>query len=183
MSSIRRKFGVINGGAGQLAPTDRQAQLSQREAEKERSRRDAIEPLVKIYETPFRTRFPRVLADRTSVRNWGEAIAWCARRSDRSITGIQRLWIRYRHSGPESLARRKRSDKGSSRFFSQYPGAALFALSLIVQPGATFSSVHREIAQNAEALGIPLESIPSYETVRQWLKSKHTDLPKVFGNN
>lgn len=174
----RRKFGVINGGAGQPSQAVHQTRICQCETENARSRRDAIEALVSIYETPFRSRFPYAMVDGVSVRNWGEAIAWCALHSGRNVRTIRRLWTRYKRNGVAGLARRQRNDKGTSRFFDEHPKVALFALALIQRPDENPHSIHRAITQNAAALGLPDAEIPSSETVRNWLKPRPTILPK-----
>ena len=141
------------------------------EIEHSQSRFAAIAALVQLSETPRRQRFPHLTPDGQCVRNWTEAVAWCAASSGRSIRGIWALWGAFRRSGHSALSNKSRSDKGCSRFFQRRPGAAVFVSGLYLAGIRNTRSILFELEQNCGALGVRRDQLPSYESLRRWLRS------------
>jgi hypothetical protein len=87
--------------------------------------------------------------------------------SERTI----KLWLqRYRQGGFPALADKQRCDKHSSRFFAHYHNAAILAAYLYLECRQNARVVYEAIVQDRELLAIPELELPSYETVRAFLK-------------
>jgi hypothetical protein len=145
----------------------------------EDGRFDAIAPLVQLFDVKESRRFPHVLPDGTRTWTMTRAVAWCAEHDKRSTRTIWRKIhdFKDRKNGlPERIGR---SDKGHSRFFTWHNQAAIFAayLHLALQP--TTRGIHGAIVRNRELLGISAAQLPSYETVRVWLRSVSPALVKL----
>jgi hypothetical protein len=83
-----------------------------------------------------------------------------------------------------NLADSTRKDKGTSRWFEAYPQAKEFAAYLSLGEsglsgldpsfnfvGQSVTYIRSELVRQAEALGIPKDDLPSYDTVRRWLNT------------
>lgn len=141
------------------------------------SRHRYIAPLLEAESEPKDQRFPRLLEDGTRVRNWGELENWCAARSGQigpkslSVRTVQRLRADVTKKGYGALLRDERKDKGKSRFFSAYPKAAWLVGYLFLDCRQSCRVAHEAIVRDAALIEVPSEELPSYETVRAWLKS------------
>jgi hypothetical protein len=71
---------------------------------------------------------------------------------------------------------RSRKDKGTSRWFARYEKAAEFAAYLRLAWGQNFTEIYNIIQRDHDHLEIPPAQIPSYETVRAWLRSNPVGL-------
>jgi hypothetical protein len=142
-------------------------------------RYDVYAPLVDLSELPGDRIFPYILPNGERASRQGDAIKWCAKHSGRCVQTIYRKLSKLRKDGSKALSPRPRKDKGSSRFFSQNHKAAVFVayLHLALQP--TARAIHGAIVRNRELLGISEAQLPSYETVRVWLRSALPALVKL----
>ena len=80
----------------------------------------------------------------------------------------------YATGGFNALARGIRKDKGQSRFFARYPGAAQLVASVYLKPYQTVARAYDNLLREHELYGVPVCDLPSYETVRTYLEA----LPK-----
>lgn len=137
-----------------------------------KSRLDAIALLIELDGIAPTERFPHLPLDGKRIRTWAEAEEWCAERADRSVRTIRRIFATFKKGGQAALQRRKRADKGISRFFARHSKAAMFAAYLRLAGLLTSRAIHRAMLRNHELLEIPEGKTASYETVRAWIKSK-----------
>jgi hypothetical protein len=136
-----------------------------------RDRLRAIEPLVQLIAVPQGQQFPHLLPDGTSAWSIKDAVDWCAMHVERNPRTI-RYWIaKFKAAGTSAFEPAPRSDKGTSRFFTQHRKAAILAayLFLCLRPSAR--AVHEAIVRNRELIEVPEAKLPSCETVRRWLRS------------
>jgi putative transposase len=111
------------------------------------------------------------LQDGTPVTSSSRMTAYVA-----ELTGVSErtiwLWLkRFQNGGLADLADHTRKDKNQSRFFSAYPKAAWLAayLYLTCKQSATFA--YEAIVRDAAMIDVPEGDLPSYKTVRSWLRS------------
>ena len=131
----------------------------------------AVAALVELQAQQSDARFPHLMPDGTKVQTWTEAAAWCAQNTGRSPVGIWRIWKRFKTGGRAALIRRTRSDKGTSHFFRCHPMVATFAAYLHVAWTRNTLQIFHAIEDNQAMLGLCNETMPSYETLRKWLRS------------
>jgi hypothetical protein len=131
----------------------------------------AIAALIELASLPDERIFPRLMPDGQPVSTWTEAAQWCAANTGRSLRGIWRIWAAFKRGGKAALQRRARSDKGNSRFFRLHPPAAAFAAYLFMAWTRNVRTIFLAMERNAAALGVRVEELPSYETLRKWLRS------------
>jgi len=136
----------------------------------------AIAPLVELDQVPKTQRFPRLLPDGSRAWSATQIVAWCAKENGLCVTTIRRSLAAFRRGGEGTLERRRRADKGSSRFFSRRHAAAVFAayLHLAWRPGVR--AVHQSILRNREWLGLSGVRLPCYNTMRAWLRTERRAL-------
>jgi len=104
------------------------------------------------------TSFSRMVAYVAETTHNGESTIW--------------LWLRnYEKGGLPALADRKRKDKNQSRFFTAYPKAAWLAAYLYLECKQSATFAYEAIVRDAAMVEIPSDDLPSYETVRSWLRS------------
>jgi putative transposase len=93
-----------------------------------------------------------------------------------SVSTLWRWQRQYKKGGLPALADRARSDKGKSRFFENYKKAATLAAYIHLEQRQSATCAYEAIVRDREALEIPESELPSYETVRAWLRS----IPPVY---
>jgi hypothetical protein len=117
-------------------------------------------------------RFGRLrLKDGAPVTSETRMIAYLAETTDNGISTIYRWLRRYNEGGAPDLARRTRSDKHTSRFFTKYPKAAYLAAYLFLECKQSRRNAFEAILRDSELIGVPQEDLPSYSTVRAFLSS------------
>jgi transposase len=85
-------------------------------------------------------------------------------------------WLgRYAKSGYVGLARSRRSDRGTSRFFKRYVALAAFVQQLVREQRRSILATHGLVCAECQRLGI---SPPAYSTLAQFLKL-HADAEAV----
>jgi putative transposase len=131
----------------------------------------SIEALAEILDLPESQRFPHRMPDGTRVRNWSEADAWSAKQDGSSISTIQRRKNRFKKEGRRGLLRVVRRDKHSSHFFDAHREAAYLAAYIFLECRQSCRAAYEAIVRNAAMIEVPSEELPSYETVRAWLRS------------
>ena len=149
----------------------RRAVLIGPEAQAQAEQRFAIIRMVLEYKAePQRFGILR-LKDGTPVTSYSKMVDYaseCSRVSQRQLY----RWLRdFTSGGVPALADKQRSDKNRSRFFATYPKAAWLAAYIYLECRQSATVAHEAIERNAADLEIPVEDLPSYETVRAWLKS------------
>jgi hypothetical protein len=83
-----------------------------------------------------------------------------------------KYWLRrYQTGGLANLANRTRKDKHTSRFFAAYPKAAWLVAYLFLECKSSCKVCHEALVHDAALVEVPDDDLPSYETVRAWLKS------------
>lgn len=142
------------------------------------ARLEVIRPYVELLGLPKDKRFPRLFPDGTRVWTIKAAREWCVKCADRSPRTIWR-WLAIFKAGGKRAFERPRSDKGRSRFFAQHRKAASLAAYVHQTFQPTVRSIHREIARNRKLLCLSAAELPSYETVRQWLRCESLGLLKL----
>jgi hypothetical protein len=145
--------------------------ISARELESAKSRFAAIAGLVQLSNKPYSQRFPHVMSDGRCVQNWTEAVAWCASQTGRSVRNIWAIWGAFQRGGSQALNNKPRRDSGGVRFFQHYPAAAVFAFTLYFTETQNVTKILVEMERNFAALGIERDQLPSYESLRRWLRS------------
>jgi transposase InsO family protein len=115
---------------------------------------------------------PRLLGGK-AIRTHSQMAAYVAAEQGMSVSEV---WRRYKAWKTGSLLRKIRSDKGKSRFFENYPKAADLAAYVHLEQRQSATCAYEAIVRDREVLDIPESELPSYETVRLWLRS----IPPVY---
>jgi putative transposase len=131
----------------------------------------AIAPLVELFSVPKGERFPRLMPDGKRILTWGQLITWCGKQSGHSARTIRRMYTKFTRFGQGSLPRRQRADKNKSRFFNAHPKAMWLAAYLYLSCKQSCRVIYEAIVRDAKLIEVHREDLPSYETVRAWLKS------------
>jgi len=111
------------------------------------------------------------LPDGTPVTSHTRMIAYAAQTAGVSERTLKYWLAQYRNGGLPALADKKRKDKNTSRFFDAHPSAAYLAAYLYLECRQSCRMAFEAIVRDRDILRIPEEELPSYETVRSWLKS------------
>jgi hypothetical protein len=111
------------------------------------------------------------LQDGTPVTSSSRMTAYVA-----ELTGVSErtiwLWLkRFQNGGLADLADHTRKDKNQSRFFSAYPKAAWLAAYLYLECKQSATFAYEAIVRDAAMIDVPEGDLPSYKTVRSWLRS------------
>ena len=111
------------------------------------------------------------LPDGRAVRNattMCEYLAHCHQLSQATLL----RWLQlYRQGGLVALADRARSDKGTSRFFDDYPKAAVHAAYVYLVQRRSYRLAYEAIVRDREICAVPEDALPSYTTVRKFLQA------------
>lgn len=141
--------------------------LAQAQAEE---RMQVLQPILNYASHPLRYQVLK-LEDGRAVTSKSRMILYQAaahKVSERTI----KLWLQwFREGGFPALADKQRSDKNTSRWFENHRKAAYLAAWLYLDCRQSFRMVHEAIAQDRELLDLADDELPSYETVRAWLRS------------
>jgi glutamate/tyrosine decarboxylase-like PLP-dependent enzyme len=117
-------------------------------------------------------RFGRVrLKDGTLVTSKTGMVNHLAETNALSNVTIWHWLRRYTQGGPSALADRPRSDKHTSRWFKKYPKARGLAAYLYRDCKQSIQMICNAIKKEADLIGVPEVDLPSYGTVRSFLKS------------
>ena len=143
---------------------------SPRDQEQASQRLAVVQQILEYQRDP--ARFGRLqLRDGTPVTSASLMVEYAAEAHSIS-RGTLYNWLRaYKAGGFAALADRKRKDAHTSRFFEAYPRAAWLAAFLFLDQCMSCRVAHENIVSNREMIEVPQEDLPSYETVRAWLKS------------
>ncbi len=90
---------------------------------------------------------------------------------------IWRWYDLYKKEGILGLARKPRNDKDKSRFFQAYPKAATLAAYVYLEQRQSIRSAFEAIHRDCLQLGLHTHQLPSYETVRAFLKGGELSEP------
>jgi hypothetical protein len=111
------------------------------------------------------------LLDGTPVSSATRMLAYIAETTGTSERTLKYWLARYQTGGLANLADRTRRDKNQSRFFAAYPRAAWLIAYLFLECRSSCKVCHEAIVRDAKLIEVPPEELPSYETVRAWLRS------------
>ena len=140
---------------------------AQRQAEE---RLGTIEPILMFQQDRARFGLLR-LQDGTAVTSYSRMVAFTAEASGKSTHTIFDWVKRYKSGGLPALADRVRKDKYTSRFFQTYPKAGWLGAYLYLECRQSVTCAFEAIVRDRELLEIPEDELPSYDTVRVFLKS------------
>jgi transposase InsO family protein len=111
-----------------------------------------------------------VLPDGSPVTTRTQMRLYLANKHDLSEVTIYR-WVRaFTKRGLVGLADQARSDRGSSRFFEKHPDAATLAAYLYLGQRQSVRAAYEAIQRDCLLLKLKPCELPSYETVRAFLK-------------
>ena len=111
------------------------------------------------------------LKDGGAVTSASRMVEYVSETSGVSVRTLKYWLAQYQSGGLPALADRQRRDKGTSRFFTDFPKAAWLAAYLFLECRQSCRVAHEAIVRDADLLEIPVDELPSYETVRAWLRS------------
>lgn len=111
------------------------------------------------------------LSDGRAVTSKSKLIQYQAETTGNCERTIKGWLARYAAGGFPALADRQRSDKNTSRWFTDHPEAAHVAAYLYLLCRQSCRVCHETLVRDRETFGISEDDLPSYETVRSWLKS------------
>lgn len=143
-----------------LPDPESQAQAEQRLA--------ILQPILDYPDNPARYAM-LILPDGRSVTSLERMIEYVAIGAQVSPRTLKRWLAAYRSSNFTALADRIRADKGRSRWFAQYPNAAMFTAYLYLVERMSVSYVYDQLGYETATLGLDAEKLPSRETVRIFL--------------
>jgi putative transposase len=117
-------------------------------------------------------RFARLrLKDGTPVTSLSRMVAYTSEVSGQSERWLYK-WLRaYKQGGRPALAGNQRRDSGTSRFFDNYPKAKWLAAYMYLECRQSCRAAHEALLRHADLVEVPAEELPTYETVRAWLRS------------
>ena len=111
------------------------------------------------------------LADGREVRNATLICEYLSEQHGVSARTLLRWVQRYKLGGLPALADGERSDKGKSRFFEQHPKAAALAAYVYLEQRQSVRTAYEAILRDCLSLGLKPSELPSYQTVRSFLKA------------
>jgi hypothetical protein len=111
------------------------------------------------------------LKDGTPVTSFTRMVEYVSENSGIAVGTLYRWLARYKEGGLPALADQRRCDKNTSRYFAKYPKSAWMAAYLYLEERMSIKVCHEVIVREHELLEIPVDELPSYETVRAFLKS------------
>lgn len=129
-----------------------------------------LQPILDFAADPARYRMLQ-LTDGGAVTSKSRMIAYQSAAHNVSRSTIKNWLKPWRDGGFPALADRQRKDKGDSRWFASNNKAALLVAYLFLNHNQSYRACHEALIQDGEMLGIAEADLPSYETVRSWLKS------------
>lgn len=135
-----------------------------------KGRFEIIAPVLELRDMPESRRFPHLMPDGKCVWTMGEAVAWCAAHNGLTPRTVWRAVSAFKKGGKQSLERGIRADKGHSRFFAHHRKAAALAAYLHLAWRPSVRSVYEAILRHRELIDLSTAKLPSYETVRTWLR-------------
>lgn len=139
------------------------------------SRLAILEPIYDYRSDPARFAQLR-LQDGKPITSFSRMVEYVSGTSGIGSATLYR-WLRdFNNGGLPALADKLRSDKGRSRFFSTYPKAQWLAAYLFLECKASARVCHEAILRDAALIEVPPDDLPSYETVRSWLKQMPASL-------
>lgn len=147
--------------------------LTHPEDEAQAAERYAIlEPILKFEDDRALRLQARTIAltDGKPVTSCTRLIAYQAMRHGLSVRTVKRWLRRFREGGYPALADKERNDRHVSRWFRERINAAYLAAYLFLDCRQSYRVVYEAILEDRELLQIPDSDLPSYETVRAWLK-------------
>jgi putative transposase len=157
--------------AGLSAPPSPRVALPNPAHQQQAEERLAIlQPILEYSQDPGRYAALR-LRDGRGVSSKTKLIQYQAETSGNCERTIKTWLARYNAGGFPALADRQRSDKNTSRWFSEHRDAAYVAAYLYLLCRQSCRVCHETLVREHGMLGIAEEDLPSYETVRAWLKS------------
>lgn len=129
-----------------------------------------LQPVLDFDRDPCRFAALR-LRDGSPVTSKTRMIRYQAETSGQGERTIK-LWLaRYAQGGFPALADRQRSDKNTSRWFQEHRKAADVVGYLYLLCEQSCRACYEALVRDRETFGIAEDDLPSYETVRAWLKS------------
>jgi putative transposase len=163
---VVRQAPLFGGAVLQQAPQKTRSILTRKEDEQEASSRyELIQPILAYRQDPAQFRaIPGVTSLSTFVK-------YLSRQHGVSESTYWRVLGRYDKGGLPALADRRRADAGGSRWFATHTAAAYFAAYAFLELRQSYRVCYETICESRELLGLDDGDLPSYETVRAWLKS------------
>ena len=138
-------------------------------------RLDTIQMVLSYRQDPRRYGLLR-LQNRKPVSSFSRMVAYTSEVSGVCESTLYR-WLReFQSGGLPSLADKVRKDKNTSRFFGAYPKAAWLAAYLYLECKQSCRVAYEAIVRDPAQVEVPPEDLPSYETVRSYLKSMPASL-------
>lgn len=111
-----------------------------------------------------------LLPDGREVRNATMMCEYLAHRHQLSTKTLRRWVKQFREGGLPALADKGRADRGRSRFFEQYPKAAVHAAYVSLVQRRSVQLTYEAIVRDREILDVPEQDLPCYDTVRNFLR-------------
>lgn len=128
-----------------------------------------LDPILSYHEDPRRYAALR-LRDGSAVTSKSKLVRYQAEQTGNGERTLK-LWLsRYAAGGFPALADRQRSDKNTSRWFAEHEQAADIVAYLYLKCQQSRRVCYETLIRQAPALGIAEDDLPSYETVRAFLK-------------
>lgn len=169
MKLLQQPQGELEASAGERRKI---ALTHEEEEELARGRYRVIEPLLNFSSTAAESAEPPLLLpDGREVRSATTMCEHLAIHHQLSQRTIYRWVQQFRRGGLSALADCARSEKGKSRFFERYDKAAVHAAYLYLVQRRSVRLAHEAIVRDREILEVPEEELPSYETVRAFVRS------------
>ena len=105
------------------------------------------------------------------IRSQAQLLRYQAEHTGNDVRTLHRWVSRYRSGGFPALADRKRSDRDRSRWFAEHREAAIAAAAGYLEYKQSCRVCYEIIEREHAKLGLAEGDLPSYETVRTFLKS------------
>ena len=158
--------------------------LSPEEDAQARERYAIVEPLINFEIEQRRTPHGQlqldlglVLPDGRKVLSASAMAEYLAHAHRLSQRTIWRWYRAFQKLGLLGLADRTRKDKGSSRFFMQHPAAARLAAYVYLTQRQPMYRAYEALQRDCLLVGAKPGELPSYETVRAYLRSNAISEP------
>lgn len=151
-----------------------QAALTDTQKSQALTRQKMLQPLIEFRHELSKGRRPEIAIEGGAVRTMDQMAAWIGAQHELSRSKVWAWLKRYDEEGLAGLADKPRSDKGRSRFFAEFPEAALFVQQKYLNENLSITVVHEALLREWPRLYNHGSQPPCYRTVREFLKA----LPK-----
>lgn len=157
--------------AARLADVDPGRAFETLTPEQQKQARERAEKIAPMLEWAGGRRWAMRLHSGAVVETLDQLTRWLGEQHQAAPRTLWSWYAAYKKDGLAALADRQRSDKGTSKFFAQYPDARAFVENKFLNERISIQSTHEALVRDWPRLYNHGSQPPSYETVRAYLST------------